>query len=91
MALNFVFVVSGASGDGKQGEVLPGATYLVGWKAFWASVSWSVRENHMGQAQDSMSPGHTRPLREVTHWGVVFQRQQAHTSRGGLQEMSGRF
>lgn len=73
MVLSFVFVVSGASGDGEQGEVLPGATYWVGLKAFWASVSRSVQENHMGQVQDSINPSHTRPLREVAHWELCFR------------------
>lgn len=68
---------------------LPGATYLVGLKAFRASVSWSVRENHMGQVQDLINPGHMRPWREVAPWGAVFQRWQAHTSCGD-DKMSGR-
>lgn len=90
-SLELVFVVSGASGDEEQGVGLPGATYSVGLKAFWASVSWSVPENHMGQVQDSINPGHMRSWREVVPPGSCVSEMAGSNLIRGPQEMSGRF
>lgn len=89
--LELVFVVSGASGDAEHGVGLPGATYSVRLKAFWASVSWNVPENHMGQVQDSINPGHMRPSREVVPPGSCVSEMAGSYLIPGPQEMSGRF